>query len=160
MPTVTSRWPVLLGLALIGGCAVVKSLDFPATEVKLVDHERTGKFRQVWLSPVDSSNRHSTDAKRVCGDKDWHAPVNAQGVATFEMKSSSHVLNMLAMDSTLDKMEKMNRGFAICVERQDDGVEVLMSTDAFDMMFAAGATLHVDCQYSAGKWTCSSELTG
>lgn len=154
MRAVANRWLIPLFAAAFGGCAVITTLDHPAAQIRLTDTASVNRSKVIWFSPVDFFDQSSKDVARVCGDRKWRTSVDEQGTAVFEMRTSSHWMNFLDTDSMSGKMDKMNRGFAVCIERTGGGVEYLTTVDSGDMMFSAGARLRIDCRFAGASWTC------
>jgi hypothetical protein len=154
----------VLALSLVAsaaGCAVVTTLDHPAAQVRLTSNGSPVQAKEVWFSPVDFFAEGSSDAAKVCVDRQWRSSSVGPGLAEFQARTSTHVINFTNSDSTFDKMDKMNRGFAVCMERIGGGVEYLTTVRSGDVMFAAGAKLKVDCRLGTEKkWDCNATIEG
>lgn len=155
-----NKWLVLPLVVLGAGCAVVTTLDHPAAQVSVTSMEAPVQAKEIWFSPVDFFDEASSDVAKVCIDRKWRSSIIGPGLAAFQARTSSHVINFTDSDSTFGKMDKMNRGFAVCMERVGGGVEYLTTIRSGDVMFAAGAKLKVDCRLNAAKWDCNATIEG
>ena len=151
---------LLLLSVSVSGCAVVTTLDHPAAQVSLKSSDSAIRAKEVWFSPVDFFDEKNSDAVKVCNDRRWGSSIDAQGLAVFSARTSSHVMNFTNSDSMFGEMNKMNRGFAVCMERVGGGVEYLTTIGSGDLTFAAGAKLKVDCRLTGSKWDCNATVGG
>lgn len=151
---------LLLLSVSFSGCAVLTTLDHPAAQVSLKSSESVIRAKEVWFSPVDFFDEAHSDAAKVCNDRRWGSSIDAQGLAVFGARTSSRVMNFTNSDSMFGAMEKMNRGFAVCMERIGGGVEYLTTIGSGNLMFAAGAKLTVACRLTGSKWDCKVTVDG
>ena len=153
---VNSNWLMLPLLVCVAGCAVVTTLDHPAAQVSLTTTASPVQAKEIWFSPVHFFDEDSSDVAKICVDRQWRSSIVGPGLAVFQARTSSHVINFTNSDSTFDKMKKMNRGFAVCMERVGGGVEYLTTIRSRDVLFAAGAKLKIDCRLIVAKWDCNA----
>jgi len=139
---------------------VITTLDHPAAQVNLTAAESPVQAKEIWFSPVNFFDEESSDVAKVCVDRQWRSLSVGPGVAVFQARTRSQVINFTNSDSTFEKMDKTNRGFAVCMEKLGGGVEYLTTIRSSDLIFAGGAKLKVDCRLSVAKWNCNVKVEG
>lgn len=150
------RWTLTVtSLIFIGGCAFVTVLDYPGVIANFEVSNPENKIKTVMISPIDFFEEKNKDSKKVCPEKKWRASVDSNGLAIFDQKTSTHMVNFLNMD---EKLNFMNRGFSICAERLNGTIDYLDTVTSSDLMFASGATLTLFCKDNNEKWQCIKSL--